>query len=189
MTSQDYNSRIIVWEENDFNPDKYIRELIKEKETFEEEDRDLLGKTFFNGPFGIESAIDPFGFTKNFKFIIAHCSFNISDSLYKRIVTTKGVDFFKLLSRYRFIISVGKAFDPKNVMTEIEDRVYANQEHSDVPEVVQTLMDQLDEFCCYISANDELHLTTPEDDNYTSKIEVFKESQEKYGGRIFRHPD
>lgn len=63
---------------------------------------------------------------KIFNFWIGHTNFNISKQVAKIIETTAGIETLDIFTRYRFRISIGKAFEDRIVMKSIDDRIANN---------------------------------------------------------------
>jgi hypothetical protein len=62
--------------------------------------------------------------TKTFKFWIGHTNFTISANHQNTIENTEGVETLDIFTRYRFRIAVGKAFQDREVMQDIQDKLY-----------------------------------------------------------------
>lgn len=61
---------------------------------------------------------------KIFNFWTGHTNFNITKGVCNIIETTDGVETLDIFTRYRFRISVGKAFTDSVVMNDIQASVY-----------------------------------------------------------------
>lgn len=66
--------------------------------------------------------------SKIFKFWLAHTNFTISKSLVSLIEKVEGVETLDIYTRYRFRISVGKGFNDREVMSDINTRLYSHIE-------------------------------------------------------------
>lgn len=63
--------------------------------------------------------------TKTFKFWIGHTNFTISE-IHKNIIEmTEGVETLDVFTRYRFRIAIGKAFQDREIMQNIQENLYA----------------------------------------------------------------
>jgi len=60
---------------------------------------------------------------KIFNFWIGHTNFNISPVVAQKIEQTEGVETLDVFTRYRFRISIGKAFESRDVMLNIESQI------------------------------------------------------------------
>lgn len=62
---------------------------------------------------------------KIFNFWTGHSNFNITHKISDIIENTEGVETLDIFTRYRFRISVGKAFKDSEVMYDINQQVYS----------------------------------------------------------------
>ncbi len=74
-------------------------------------------------PFGIAKLSDRMSPTTNTDFFIGHANFNVGESVFNSIEATEGVEFLKVISRYRFVLGVGHAFDNGKVKRGVEKAV------------------------------------------------------------------
>lgn len=167
----------IEWETIEFNEQELLDAITKKSY-----DGDDIPSTLFQGPFSVESVMDPMGFSKRHKPVIGHTTFNISERRAKLIMKTEGVDFYRGVSRYSFIFSCGKAFDENVVKDRIELVLGVNSEPEfDLTEIKAGLTDT--KYCIYIR-DGKLHTVTDDDPTFESMVAVYKESQKKFGGEI-----
>lgn len=75
-------------------------------------------------PMGIVPVNDNTASGKIFNFWIGHTNFDITPKVAETIEQTDGVESLDIYTRYRFRISVGKAFDDSYVMRDINKNVY-----------------------------------------------------------------
>lgn len=61
--------------------------------------------------------------SKIFNFWIGHANFNLSKKIVNIIEKTDGVETLDVFTRYRFRIGIGKVFEDRNVMKNIENNV------------------------------------------------------------------
>jgi hypothetical protein len=61
---------------------------------------------------------------KIFNFWVGHTNFTITKDISKILEKIDGVETLDIFTRYRFRISVGKAFDSSRVMKKINDTIY-----------------------------------------------------------------
>jgi len=61
---------------------------------------------------------------KIFNFWLGHTNFDITKKIFEIIEKTDGVETLDIFTRYRFRISVGKAFTDSLVMKDIQESVY-----------------------------------------------------------------
>lgn len=67
---------------------------------------------------------------KIFNFWLGHTNFNLTKGVCSVIESTDGVETLDIFTRYRFRISVGKAFVDSVVMKNIQDAIYEHIENS-----------------------------------------------------------
>jgi hypothetical protein len=75
-------------------------------------------------PMGIIPVTDNTASGKIFNFWLGHSNFNITTKIASIIEETDGVETLDIFTRYRFRISVGKAFNDSDVMRHINENVY-----------------------------------------------------------------
>jgi hypothetical protein len=80
-------------------------------------------------PMGVIPINENTASNKIFNFWMGHTNFDITKDIVDTIEETSGVESLDIFTRYRFRISVGKAFDDSQIMRDINDRVY---EHLDI---------------------------------------------------------
>jgi hypothetical protein len=65
---------------------------------------------------------------KIFNFWLGHTNFDITKKIFDIIEKTEGVETLDIFTRYRFRISVGKAFTDSVVMKDIQESAYEQLE-------------------------------------------------------------
>ena len=68
--------------------------------------------------------------SKIFNFWVGHTNFSITQEIGTILESLDGVETLDIFTRYRFRISIGKAFDPPQVMKKINDTIYEYMEGS-----------------------------------------------------------
>lgn len=170
----------IIWEDITFN-EQEILDAIKTKAF--DSDSDDIPSTLFQGPFTVESVMDPMSFSKRHQPVMGHTDFNISERRAKLIMQTKGVDFYRGVSRYSFLFSSGKAFEESTVKNYIAAVLGVNQAPDfNIEEICYSLSKE-GSYCVYIR-DGEVHTVTELNPNFRSMVAVYKESQKKFGGEI-----
>lgn len=76
-------------------------------------------------PMGIVPINENTASGKIFNFWLGHTNFDITSHIFKIIELTEGVETLDIFTRYRFRISIGKAFTDSTVMKDIQDSIYA----------------------------------------------------------------
>lgn len=107
------NGRLGYSEEDEDIDDDFLEDLEIDRV---EEVQNLMSTPF--GVFSINNKLNPY---YNYKFFIGHTNFNITKSVSSLIEAVPGVEVFSVISRYRFIIAIGKAFDQAIVRKNITD--------------------------------------------------------------------
>jgi hypothetical protein len=80
-------------------------------------------KPVMNTPFGtleVHNDMNPY---KQYQFWMAHTNFTIDDDIRNTIKETEGVEVLRIISRYRFLIAIGRLFDLVEVRRDIENQV------------------------------------------------------------------
>ena len=75
-------------------------------------------------PMGIIPYTENTASNKIFNFWVGHTNFNLNLTVCRLIENAEGVETLDVFTRYRFRIGVGKLFDDKTVMREINENVY-----------------------------------------------------------------
>lgn len=75
-------------------------------------------------PMGIIPITENTASSKIFNFWTGHTNFNITSKIASIIAETEGVESLDVFTRYRFRISVGKAFEDSSVMRNINNHIY-----------------------------------------------------------------
>ena len=76
-------------------------------------------------PMGIIPYTENTASNKIFNFWVGHTNFNLNLRVCRLIEDTEGVETLDVFTRYRFRIGVGKLFDDKSVMRDINETVYS----------------------------------------------------------------
>jgi hypothetical protein len=143
-----YDSNTIVWEKwiDPFSMEDEIQDLLEEEPEFldetastEYEEKNQKGSNppqsfkHFKAvatPMGIIPINESTTSGKIFNFWVGHSNFNITKPIAEVIENTDGVETLDIFTRYRFRISVGKAFDDSTVMRNINTKVYAELDNA-----------------------------------------------------------
>jgi hypothetical protein len=142
------NENSIIWQKW---IDPFGRDDIEEKEEFgnyadsdlEEEDnetKEFIANKFMKygvkviaTPLGIIPVNDNTSSGKIFNFWMGHTNFDITKKVAETIEKTTGVESLDVYTRYRFRISVGKAFEDSLVMRDINKNVYKELSYVNKP--------------------------------------------------------
>ena len=115
---------LIIWEKwrDPFGGDEDIDTLLDEEEN---EDITVVQSKVIVTPMGIIPLSENTIASKIFKFWSAHTNFTVSKNVAILIEQIEGVETLDIYTRYRFRISVGKAFNDREVMSDINTRLYS----------------------------------------------------------------
>jgi hypothetical protein len=132
-----YNKHTIVWEKwhDPFGMDDDNTEFLDDEEVVDDEDNtdteQYIRKThkevrcrFVVTPFGAIPYTEFTASGKIFNFWTGHTNFALTDRITNVIENTDGVETLDVFTKYRFRISVGKAFNDSTVMRNINEAVY-----------------------------------------------------------------
>lgn len=141
MTSKSEN--LIVWQkwfdplgEDDLDQMEDM-DSASEPEFYTEDEPELVehedgeGEEFYKRPtrvimtpMGIIPYTENTASNKIFNFWVGHTNFNLNLAICRLIEDAEGIEALDIFTRYRFRIGVGKLFDDKTVMREINETVY-----------------------------------------------------------------
>jgi len=136
------NDNIIIWQKwiDPFGRDddvvteefaNYTEPNVDEEKEEEEKIKEFVAeKTIKYGikviatPMGVIPVNDNTSSGKIFNFWMGHTNFDITKKVAETIESTDGVESLDVYTRYRFRISIGKAFNDSFVMRDINKNVY-----------------------------------------------------------------
>ena len=146
----DMTKRAIVWEkyENYVNTNLNISKMLmtgkilkphKEEDDQEEkflertpfddeEDDDEDGMLFMQFPL-TKDLLDSIKLSSNFECWVGHTDFNITEDIKDELDTVRGVELSKIVTRYRFLIGVGRAFTFTEVRKNVESMLQIGMEN------------------------------------------------------------
>lgn len=110
--------------ENTIEPEYYEEEI--EQEISEEEGTDFYRTPtkVIMTPMGMIPYNENTASNKIFNFWMGHTNFDINAHICLLLEQQQGVETLDIFTRYRFRIGIGKLFDAKTVMYEINQKVY-----------------------------------------------------------------
>jgi len=82
-----------------------------------------FGPSIIVTPFGPVNEDDIMNPVFDTEFFLGHTNFNLSKDILEGITKVDGVEFLKIMSRYRFIVGIGVMFDAKEVLDGIEKSI------------------------------------------------------------------
>lgn len=126
----------IVWEHLNYKTN-HSEQILEQESDYDDETGDLdeyedefqrvikIAKTgtLVNTPYGLFNIKDALNPMKQFVFWMGHANFDVTEEIINNIALTPGVEKLRPISRYRFIIAVGKAFDFTDVRKDIEQQL------------------------------------------------------------------
>lgn len=130
------SENLVIWEKwrDPFgSDDEVIQNILSEDNIDPEYDTDIPDSHESQHPQNIRVMATPMGIIpvteytasgKIFNFWTGHTNFNITEKIATIIEKIDGVESLDIFTRYRFRISVGKAFDDSSVMRNITNKVY-----------------------------------------------------------------
>lgn len=120
-------SRILVWEawnmEEDHNEgvSEALSEVYGVEEAEERQNKNIKTYPVMMSSFGFFPITEDNHPSKDFQIWKAHTNFRISEDNIKDICNVDGVEVFQGFSEYRFLIAVGRLFNPTTVKKNIQD--------------------------------------------------------------------
>lgn len=137
---------------------------------------------------------------KNFNLWVGHATFYIGDKAKEIILNTPGVEIFKDFSPYRFLISIGLAFDTetvkKNIVKQLVNyypkKLISEEElglDDDLKTILQAAITEVDEkneyWVAYILPNSEIEVSTPKtQEDFFKHKKILKTARDMAGGIV-----
>jgi hypothetical protein len=199
------NNRIIGWTPMKFNfeIDDEDDDLDDDDEVDFDEDEDEDVKAIFmkipkvlNTPLGlykIDDTLNPFRY---FDFWMGSCNFNITPQILIDLEQTPGVEKLRILTRYSFLIGVGRMFDFRDVRTSIQEKLCANKTETITIHNIETKTDLIKEYehlienrywAALVLPNGKIETASSNelDEDFLCMIELFKESRDNCDSIIY----
>ena len=140
-------------------------EEVEEGEGFEDDPTANM-PVILNTPFGfcrVDDSMNPF---KRFDFWMGHTTFDITPEVRDSLKVAYGVEVLHLITRYRFIIAIGKAFNFRDVRVNIEKELCGMHK-------VSSLIDDINRDICLYRPKRMSLLTILALSLQRSKLQVF----------------
>lgn len=198
----------IVWESKhiEFNlpTNNFQRSEPKEFDINNEIDDDEMTtvKEFFNqaptitltpfGPYKIDDSMHPF---KDFKFWMGHTNFKLTEEMFDILdEDIVGIEVLMPVSPLRFLVGIGKLFEVKDVMCEIEEKLCGTSiddkinsiKNKVIEEKVKEIIKEIEPICkkyaVYILPNATIEYITDQDNEFEKRLELYKKSKQVAGG-------
>lgn len=97
-----------------------------------------FGPSIIVTPFGPVNEDDIMNPVFDTEFFLGHTNFNLSKDILEGITKVDGVEFLKVMSRYRFIVGIGVMFNSKEVLDGVEKSIGIETELIEVSKVKNT---------------------------------------------------
>lgn len=196
--------RNISWESFQFD----FQKPTEEKDDYlEEEDEEYgvdISPKLMTTPFGtfaIDDSMNPF---KIFEFRLAHTNFDIDFQVVETLKKIPGIEILEILTRYQFIIGIGKMFDFRDVRIEIEsllcdkhkayqyiEQIKDTRTKQEVQEIRKELNDEYKNWAIYVFPNGHIDYIGADviDKEFDKKYNMFLSSEELSNGILITSDD
>lgn len=164
------------------------------------------------GPIPIDDVSSPL---HNTRFFVGHLNFHLSKTVQDAINDVEGVEFLKLMSKYRFIIGVGLMFQPANVLSaveraikipardnmdsqieeakQLEEEIDKAESSQDIDSAINCVWSQVpkdQKWIAYVYPNGEHIIKVAKDDEqFLEKLKQFEELELMSHGVIMQYKD
>lgn len=165
---------------------KFLQELTEESEENDEEQVFKMPKQHMIRTLGI--------FPNDYNAWMAHCNFDINNmEILQLIRSIEGVEECSILSRYRFVVTIGEMFNSSKVKIDIQNKLNIKQDKFIVPlethEAINDIFDNnKDKYTIiYIAPNNKIDFRS--DDSLSNLVEIeelYNEAKSKIGGKIIK---
>jgi len=127
------NEPLIVWEKwrDPFGSDEDKSDILSNDDPWnsynnESDDTkpDIKKARVIVTPMGLVPFMDSTDASKIFKFWLGHTNFNISSNIVSVLENIEGIETLDIFTRYRFRIAIGKSFNDRDVMNNINTTIY-----------------------------------------------------------------
>lgn len=187
----------IIWDSQKLEIDtmtsriKYSDYNNEYREVENEELKEEFAKTLSMTPFGIFKVDDSMHPFKQFKIWMGHTNFKLTKPIIHKMKQINGIELLRVITRHRFIVGIGKAFEPLTVRKNIEESIC---ECVCIPnEEVQNKVDKLSEvisiynfwsILAFPNGNIELTVSNQDDEDLQKIRNTMKECSNLTGGII-----
>lgn len=178
----------ILWESMHIDDIEDGSDILSEEEV-QDEDKDNLipisGK-LINTPIGIFDVDDKYNPLRQLELRIGYTNFDLDTEVANIIENSEGVEAFTVLTRYRFIIGIGKLFSFESVRKTIEDKLLDKGSITDNAIAVSKKLNTNKAYwALYEFPNGEIDtLETDSREEYEAKVNLYKEAKGLSGGEI-----
>ena len=132
------NKPLIIWEKwkDPYGTDEEDNNWENNEE--ENDDVEITKSRVMVTPMGLIPMSENTDASKIFKFWLGHTNFTISHQIVSLIENIEGVETLDIYTRYRFRISVGKGFNDRDVMSDINSKLYSYIEYKNESTTINT---------------------------------------------------
>jgi len=177
----------ISWESMHIDDIEENSDIIDEDDIPEEEMDEfvpLAGK-LINTPMGLFNIDDKYNPLRQFELRIGYTNFDITKDTAEIIEESPGVEAFAVLTRYRFIIGIGKLFTFETVRKSIESKLLDKPLDVGLMEASKNINKNKAYWALYQFPNGEVDtLETDSKDEYDEKVALYKEAETLSGGEL-----
>jgi hypothetical protein len=144
---------------------------------------------YFSTPFGLFEINDPFSPIKRTELRLGNTNFDINHNVAKIINDCEGVDSFRVISRYSFIIGIGKAFSFTQVRKKIEEELGCSSGKENLNSEVEALLEAISDkkYAVFIFPNGNYQYITSESPDFEVTLANFKILKEKVDGILIEN--
>jgi hypothetical protein len=132
------NKPLIIWEKwkDPYGTDEENNNWENNEE--DNDDIEIKKSRVMVTPMGLIPMSENTDASKIFKFWLGHTNFTISYQIVSLIENIEGVETLDIYTRYRFRISVGKGFNDRDVMSDINSKLYSYIEYKNESTIINT---------------------------------------------------
>lgn len=123
---------LIIWEKwrDPFGSDEDKEQIVSADNDWDsyndtdQEKPDIKKARVMVTPMGLVPFTDNTDASKIFKFWLAHTNFSITPSIVSILEEISGIETLDIFTRYRFRVAIGKGFNDRDVMSNINSTIY-----------------------------------------------------------------
>lgn len=165
---------------------------------------DLKKGKVVNTPWGMFDVDDSMNPLRQFKLWMAHTNFTVSSKVKNTIMKIPGVEIFRPISKYRFIIAIGKVFKFSDVRIAIEnalcgkhsiENIISRIDNEDIQKKIADLKKELagknKNWAIYVLPNGKVeHISSNiKDEEYDKKLNRLQRASEISHGILIKSYD
>lgn len=156
---------------------------------FDEEEFELMQNLqIIRTPLGSYQPHEPMNPSSMFDCWIIHTNFDVTEEIAEIIEDIDGIETFKIMSRYRMFIGIGKLFDFPTVRQEIQRRLIPKSVSDQIDEVISTIRDK-EQWAIYIGEDGSMISISTDKKEDLDYLDKLNEIRSKKGGNILTHEE